>query len=127
MSEDERQPLSWTARERETVVTVSDADEVVHIWTAQRAVIGQLRRHPSFSEVRGDSHAPSRWAEFTIPAHLWNPTRGAKRPRRPLTEDERAVVVARLAAVNAARKRPDLVADPHRQSTSGDEQGHPGT
>ena len=39
------------ASERETTVTSVDNDDLVRIWSAQARYIGQLRRHPNFTEV----------------------------------------------------------------------------
>jgi hypothetical protein len=89
--------MSLTAAERETVITVSDADTRVHIWTAQRTAIARMRRHPGFTEVRSGTTEGSVFAEFTIEAALWNPATGAKRRGRTMTDAQRTVNAERLA------------------------------
>lgn len=78
----------FSAEERETIITASDASHVVLVWTAQRAVINKLRRHPAFTEVATGFHGSSEWSQFTTPAGDWNPATGAKR-RRTLTPEQR--------------------------------------
>ena len=92
-----------TAHERETVVTTSDGDELVRIWTAQRTVIHRLRKHPAFTETRSGHDGSSVWAEFTIPADRWSPATGAKR-RVTLSAAQNEANTARLRAINQARQ-----------------------
>ena len=92
---------SLSAAERETTVTITDADDVVRIWTAQRRYLGRLRRHPSYTEVKSGTHGGTEWAEFTIPASEWNPATGAKR-KVTMTDEQRAASAARLRAVRAS-------------------------
>ena len=92
---------SLSAAERETTVTITDADDTVRIWTAQRRYLGRLRRHPSFTEVKSGTHGGTEWAEFTIPASEWNPATGAKR-KVTMTDEQRAASAARLRAVRAS-------------------------
>lgn len=88
------------AFERETVITTSDGDDVVRVWTAQRKVIGRLRRHQAFTEVRsGDDNGE--WAEFTIPADRWHPAIGVRRVSS-MTEQQKQDLRARLAAMREA-------------------------
>lgn len=88
---------SLSAEERETTVTSTDADPLVRIWSNQRRHISRLRNHESYTEVRSGYDGTTEWAEFTIHTTLWNPATGAKRKRKPLTEEQRAVVADRLA------------------------------
>ena len=92
---------SLSAAERETTVTITDADDTVRIWTAQRRYLGRLRRHPSYTEVKSGTHGGTEWAEFTIPASEWNPATGAKR-KVTMTDEQRAASAARLRAVRAS-------------------------
>ena len=92
---------SLSAAERETTVTITDADDMVRIWTAQRRYLGRLRRHPSFTEVKSGTHGGTEWAEFTIPAAEWNPATGAKR-KSNMTDEQKAALAERLRAVRAA-------------------------
>jgi hypothetical protein len=82
--------------ERETVVNASDGDAVVRIWTAQRKFITRLRKHPAVTEVQSGFHGSTAWAEFTIPAELWNPVSGIKRARQPMSEERRAALALHL-------------------------------
>ena len=91
------------ADERETVINATDTDDVVRIWTAQRKYIGALRRHPSFTQTRTGHHDSTEWAEFTIPADEWNPTRGARIHRQPRSDEQRAAQTARILAAASER------------------------
>lgn len=93
---------SLSAAERETTVTITDADDVVRIWTAQRRYLGRLRRHPSYTEVKSGTHGGTEWAEFTIPASEWNPATGAKR-KSNMTDEQKAALAERLRAVRGAQ------------------------
>ena len=93
------------ASERETTITSTDADGLVRIWTAQRGHLGRLRRNPNFTEVASGHYAKTEWAEFTIPAAMWNPASGAKRATARQSEEQRAANVARLAAARHTRNR----------------------
>jgi len=91
------------ATERETVITVSDEDKLVHIWTAQRPVINRMQKHPSFTLLKAGTYEGSPWAEFTIPADQWNPVTGAKR-RSNLTDEQRAAAAERMRQVRQSKK-----------------------
>ena len=95
-------PVSLSSDERETVITVTDADPVVRIWTAQRRHITRMRKHDSFTETATGYHGGTEWAEFTIPATDWNPATGAKR-KRNLTDEQRQALADRLAKSREAR------------------------
>lgn len=75
---------SLTAAERETVVNLSDADDAVRIWTAQRTVLTSLRRKPGhFTEVASGFHGGTEWAEFVTVTDVWSVATGAKRKGTP--------------------------------------------
>lgn len=93
---------SLSAAERETTVTITDADDTVRIWTAQRRYLGRLRRHPSYTEVASGFHGGSEWAEFTIPARDWNPATGAKR-KVAMTDERKAALAERMRAARGAQ------------------------
>jgi hypothetical protein len=76
--------------ERETIINVSDGDELTRIWTCQRRFITKLRKDRRFTQTDSGHHGTTEWAAFTIPAELWNPVAGAKRKTRPLTAEEKA-------------------------------------
>ena len=92
---------SRTAAERETTVSVTDADTHVHIWTARRKDITRLRKHSGATEMRSGFDGTTEWAEFTIPADRWNPATGIRRQGRKLTPEQRAAAAARLAKARA--------------------------
>lgn len=75
---------SLTAPERETIVNMSDADDLVRIWTSQRSNITAMRRKPEhFTEVGSGMHGTSPWAEFTTVTDRWNLATGARRRGTP--------------------------------------------
>lgn len=88
--------MSLTAQERETVITATDGDSEVRIWTAQRRYITRLRKHAKAKEIATGFHDGTEWAEFTVPADQWNPATGIKRDRN-LTDEQRAELAERLA------------------------------
>lgn len=84
------------AVERETVITTSDADDHVHIWTAQRTVITACSKRPEIVTVgEGFTKDGTAWAEFRIPARLWSPVTGLKR-KSSMTDEQKAAATARL-------------------------------
>jgi hypothetical protein len=62
--------MSLTRAERETVITTSDADEVLTIWTAQRPIITKLKKNPAARLIDEGRHDGTAWAEFELPAAL---------------------------------------------------------
>ena len=78
---------SLTAPERETVVTVSDADEQMTVWTAQRPMITKLRKNPAAVLLEEGKIGSSVWARFQVPADLL--TIRKPRQQRKLTDDQR--------------------------------------
>lgn len=83
------------AFERETVVTMSDGDPLVRIWTCQRPTITRLLKKPdAFREAASGHDGTREWAEFTIPAERFNLARGAK-GRRTLAEEQREQLAER--------------------------------
>lgn len=87
-------PQSLIASERETIIRTSDEDELVHVWTAQRAYITSLRRHAAVTEVGKGFIGKTEWAEFTIPRERWSPL-GVKRTMN-LSAEERTARAERL-------------------------------
>lgn len=77
------------ALERETIITLSDGDDLVRIWTAQRSVITRLRRDDRFTETTNPARCAEGEAEFTIPRDRWSPVSGCKRTVN-LSEEQRA-------------------------------------
>lgn len=79
----------YTALERETVVTTSDGDDLVHIYTLQAKFQRRLDAHPKATQV-----APNAW---TVPADQWSPLTGIKRTVN-LSDEEKQRRAARLRA-----------------------------
>ena len=90
--------MSLTAHERETVVNASDGDGTVRLWTSQRTVITAMSRR-GVAPVRSGEHEGSIWAEFEIPADRFRIAMAVRKPRRVLTDDERARVRAQFQVV----------------------------
>lgn len=90
------------AAERETVVTATDADDTVRIWTAQRKYISKLRKHPKVTELRTGTVDESEWAEFTVPSDQWNPVTGVKRVNT-MSDSQKQATADRLALARAQR------------------------
>ncbi len=91
-----------TPEERETIVTTSDGDDVVRIWTAQRPVISRLQKDTRFTLIDSGFFEGSKWAEFTIPRNQWNPVSGAKK-RYKVSEERRAQLAEQMARARAAK------------------------
>lgn len=83
------------ADERETTVTVTDADAVVRIWSARRKDITRLRKNPKVTETKSGFIDGTEWAEFTVPTGDWNPASGIKRVSN-MTAEQKAAAAARL-------------------------------
>lgn len=74
----------WTAAERETIVSLSDAADRVDIWTAQRKVITALRKKPeTFTEVESGFSGSQEWARFVTSLTVWSVATGVKRKGTP--------------------------------------------
>lgn len=84
------------AAERETTVTVTDADDVVRLWSNRRKDITKLRKHPLATVVSEGIDQGTAWVEVEIPADKWNPVTGIKRAGRKLTDEQRQAMAERL-------------------------------
>lgn len=82
---------SLTAPERETVCTLSDADELMTVWTAQRPMITKLRRNPAAVLLEEGKIGSSVWARFQVPSGLLT----IRNPRKSLTASQRESLVER--------------------------------
>jgi hypothetical protein len=67
--DNQRQISNLTAPERETIVNVSDADDTISIWTAQRPIITKLRKNPAATLVDWGRYGTTIWASFTLPSN----------------------------------------------------------
>jgi len=65
-----------TPYERETVILMSDGDDVATIATHQRTVLTKLENNPAAVKVEDLTHGGSRGAKFTLPAKLVSFRRG---------------------------------------------------
>lgn len=81
-----------TRDEQETTLTWAVTDEVVRIFTAVPKHINRLRKDDRATLVKdyGDS------AMFTVPASEFDPLKGFKRRRKPLTPEQRTALADRL-------------------------------
>ena len=88
--------------EQETIVTGTNAQDTLEIYSSIRRHITAMRKHPTFTEVESGFEDASEWARFRIPLADWNPATGGRR-RREMTEEQRAELSAR-ARKNLARQ-----------------------
>ena len=88
------------AEERETTVTVTDADPNVLIWSARRKDITRLRKHPKATETGSGFIDGTEWASFTVPSDQWNPASGIKRVSN-MTDEQKAASAERLRKMRA--------------------------
>lgn len=95
--------MSLNSFERETVITASDGDDLVRVWTAQRTVITRISRDSRFTIVDSGEHEGTRWVSATIPADKWNPVTGAKR-NRTMTDEQKKAAADRLRAAREASR-----------------------
>lgn len=78
--------MALTRDERETIVNMSDGEDIAYVYTAQRRIITRLKKNPSATLVEEGSFEGSVWARFTIPARLVSFRTGVR-----LTEEQRRV------------------------------------
>jgi hypothetical protein len=90
--------MSLTLHEQETVINMSDGDDTVRLWTAQRTVIRACENNPDWTMVRSGWEDTTRWAEFTIPKRLFR--FGSKR-RVSFTAEQRAAAGERLRRIQS--------------------------
>ncbi|GAA1639378.1 hypothetical protein GCM10009700_27900 [Brevibacterium sanguinis] len=87
--------MTYTADERETVVTQSDGSDVVRIWTAQRSVINRIREKPDVKVIAQGTDRGTDWMELEVPASRWN-LAGAVRRRSTMTDEQKQAAAERL-------------------------------
>ena len=92
--------MSLTPPERETIVSMTDADDVARIWTAQRTIITKLPANPAATLIEEGTHDGTAWARFEIPAALLT----FRTRRREMTDDQRSAAADRLRQNLAARQ-----------------------
>lgn len=91
--------MSLTAPERETVITTSDADDTVRIWTAQRPLITKLKKNPAATLLAEGVHEGSVWADFRMPAGLLSFRSG----KRQVSDAQRAAASERMREMHARK------------------------
>ena len=93
------------ASERETVITYSDEDNVVEIFTCIRKDITAMSKKDQFEKVASGSYADGTlWARFRIDRSRFDIARSAKGQRKNQTEEQRQASAERLALARE-RKR----------------------
>jgi hypothetical protein len=59
--------VSFTAPERETVIVMTDSDELASVYTAQRPVITRLKKNRAARLLEEGRFEGSPWATFELP------------------------------------------------------------
>lgn len=88
-----------TLDEQETTVTAVRNGSAVYVYTANPVHLRRLRKDDRATEVSGGDD----WGNFTIPSSSFDPIKGFKRARRPLTDEQREAASERLRAAREAR------------------------
>ncbi len=97
------------AYERETIIRMSDGDDLVTIWSAQRTVLTALRKKPEqFIEKSSGFDGSTEYAEFEIPKKKFNLAKAAKvtvnlTPEQ--REKRRQQGIANMAKMQASREK----------------------
>lgn len=91
-----------SADERETIIRLSDGDDTISIWTAQKSVIKALRAK-GIEEISHNEYEGSPQAEFRLPADSWNVISGIRYKMR-LTDEERERRAEHMRNVSRNRK-----------------------
>jgi len=91
--------MSLTAPERETVITLSDAEYVAHVYTAQRPLITKLKKNPAATLIEEGTFEGSAYARFELPSGLISFRSG--RSKRELSDEQRTEIGKRLQLARA--------------------------
>jgi hypothetical protein len=105
--------VSLTAPERETVIVMTDADELASVYTSQRAVITRLKKNPAARLLEEGRFEGSPRARFELPKRFVS-FRSKERVFSPEESERRG---AALQAKNRAVAELDS-ADPDRGSST---------
>ena len=90
------------ASERETTVTINDADELAQIWSARQKDITAMRKKPEvFTEVRSTVYDGTECVSFTAPKDRFSVARAAT-TKRVLTDEQRDEMRDRFAGARKA-------------------------
>jgi hypothetical protein len=71
--------------EQETTITKGRQESEVHIWSSDLTAVRRFRKDPRVRQIAGDET----WGDFRVPSELWDPFRGFKANRKPMTEEQR--------------------------------------
>jgi hypothetical protein len=91
--------MSFTAAERETVITFSDEGDTAAVWTAQRPIITKLKKNAGATLIEEGKFEGTAWARFEIAAGLISFR--STRVKRELTDEQRAALGKRLQLARA--------------------------
>lgn len=91
--------MSLTRAERTTTINYDEEGPLAEITTYSRSLINSLRKNESAQEV---GSYPEGGVLFKVPKKLIN-VRNQRKPRRKMTEAERAAARDRLASARAAK------------------------
>lgn len=98
---------SLTASERETIIRLSDADDLVYIDTTRRTDITALRKKDEATETGSGFHGTTEWATFTIPKARWATSRGIRGRGRRMSEAERLAAAERFRQYREGQEHTD--------------------
>ena len=90
--------MSLTAPERETVIVMSDADELATVYSAQRSVITRLKKNRAARLLEEGRVDRSPWARFELPKSFIS----FRSKQRMLSDEDRR---RRGAALQASHRR----------------------
>ena len=94
--------MSLSKAERETIISLSDADDVAYVYTAQRRIITKLKANPSARLIEEGVFDGTAWTRFEILNALIS-FRSQVRRGRALTEAEKDAAALRLAKARSHR------------------------
>jgi hypothetical protein len=109
--------VSLTAPERETVIVMSDADELARVYTAQRPVITRLKKNRAARLLEEGRFEGSQWARFELPKSFVS----FRSKQRVLSDEERQRRSAALQASLGKVAALDSVDSDRRSSAAGQE------
>lgn len=82
-----------TMAEQETTITVTRDDAVAYIYSANPYHVAKLRKDKRVVETKGGDD----WGQFEVPMEHIDVLRSIKPPKRKMSDEAKAKLVARLA------------------------------
>lgn len=82
--------------EQETTVTGNRKEGVYYVWTADPVHIRKFDAAVEDGRISVTKRGED-WAEFEVSAEFYDPARGLKQKRKPMSEERRAAVAERFA------------------------------